>query len=68
MSNEDLKKLEDRIDALIEACQQLTDENTSLRSEKDQLMNEHATLVEKTQTARSRIESMIGRLKTLERS
>ena len=65
---DDLKILESRIDELIEACQRLKSENTELRSEQDQLSVEHARLVEKTRIARERIESMIGRLKALERS
>lgn len=68
MSNDDLRNLEDRIDALIEACQHLKNENNSLKSEKENLMAERAKLVEKTQTARTRIESMIDRLKALERA
>ena len=68
MSNDDLRNLESRIDALIEACQRLKKENNSLKSEKENVMQEHARLVEKTQTARTRIESMIDRLKALERS
>ncbi len=68
MSNDDLRNLEDRIDALIEACQHLKKENNSLKSEKENLMEERARLVEKTQTARARIESMIDRLKALERA
>ncbi len=65
---DDLKALEHRIDELIEACQRLKSENQELRSEQDQLSVEHAKLVEKTRIARERIESMIGRLKALERS
>lgn len=68
VSNEDLKNLEGRIDALIETCKQLKNENNSLKSEKDTLADQHAKLMEKTQTARARIESMIGRLKALERN
>jgi len=65
---DDLKALEHRIDELIEACQRLKSENQELRMEQDQLNVEHAKLVEKTRIARERIESMIGRLKALERS
>lgn len=68
MAHEDLEKLEDRIDALISTCQLLREENTSLKTEKHSLEQQHARLVEKTRTARSRIEGMIGRLKALERN
>ena len=68
MSSEELKNLEQRIDALIASCEKLKSENTNLKQEKESLVEEHAKLVRKTQTARSRIETMIGRLKALERS
>jgi cell division protein ZapB len=68
VENEDLKKLETRIDELINACQRLRKENQTLRSEQSQLNEQHARLTEKTRVARERIETMIGRLKALERS
>lgn len=68
MDNENLKKLEQRIEQLIAVCQRLKKENRSLKSGQRDLVQEHARLVEKTQIARTRIESMIGRLKSLERS
>jgi len=68
VDNEDLKKLEQRIEQLIAVCQRLKKENRSLKSGQRDLVQEHARLVEKTQIARTRIESMIGRLKSLERS
>jgi cell division protein ZapB len=67
MENENLKKLEGRIDDLIGTCRQLRKQNHAIQSEHGQLSDEHARLVEKTQIARTRIESMIGRLKALER-
>lgn len=68
MESEDLRKLETRIDDLINACQRLRQENHSLKSEHGVLNEKHARLTEKTRIARERIESMIGRLKALERS
>jgi cell division protein ZapB len=67
MNNENLKKLEVRIDDLIGTCRQLRTENHSVKSRHEQLSDEHARLIEKTQIARTRIEAMIGRLKALER-
>jgi cell division protein ZapB len=68
VESDDLRKLESRIDELISACQRLQRENTSLRSEQDAMSEKHMRLMEKTRIARERIESMIGRLKALERS
>ena len=68
VSDDDLKVLENRIDDLIAACHRLKSENSVLKSEHDSLNAQHAKLVEKTRVARERIETMIGRLKALERS
>lgn len=67
MEQDNLKKLESRIDDLIGACHRLRKENRSIQTEHGQLTGEHARLIEKTQIARARIEAMIGRLKALER-
>ena len=67
MESDDLKQLESRIDQLIEACQRLQNENTVLKSEQNDLQAERAKLLDKTRIARERIESMINRLKALER-
>ncbi|MBI3547355.1 MAG: TIGR02449 family protein [Gammaproteobacteria bacterium] len=66
--NQDLKILESRIDELIEYCRRLKNENQSLKSEQNNLSEQHARLMEKTRLARARIETMIDRLKALERS
>lgn len=68
VDSDDLKQLENRIDQLIEACQRLQNENQSLKSEHGSLQAERTRLLEKTRIARERIESMINRLKALERS
>ncbi|MFQ6021938.1 MAG: TIGR02449 family protein [Acidiferrobacterales bacterium] len=67
MDNDEIKNLESGIDELIDRCQRLRKENHSLKSENQGLVDERAKLVEKTKAARTRIEAMIGRLKTLER-
>lgn len=67
MDNENLKKLEGRVEDLIGTCRQLRKEHHAMKANHEQLTGEHAKLIEKTQIARARIESMIGRLKALER-
>jgi cell division protein ZapB len=67
VETDDLKTLESRIDQLIELCQRLKNENKLLKSEQGNMNAEHARLMEKTRIARERIESMIDRLKALER-
>jgi len=68
VNQDDLKALESKVDQLIAVCDQLKRENDSLRTEQNRLNEQHTKLVEKTKIARERIESMIGRLKTLERT
>ncbi len=62
----DLRKLELQIEELIRACAYLKDENTSLRARQDSLVAERASLIEKTELARTRVEAMITRLKSME--
>lgn len=66
--SDDLKVLESRVEELIERVRRLQKENDSLRSRHDVLSEKHVKLAEKTRIARERIESMIGRLKALERT
>lgn len=62
----DMKTLEFRVDELIQLCQQLKNENQALRDQQALLIAERAHLVEKNELARSRIEAMILRLKSME--
>ena len=62
----DLKKLEVRVEELIRACDLLKDENKSLRTRQENLVAERATLIEKTELARAKVEAMITRLKAME--
>lgn len=65
-SESDLQKLENQIDALIDTVAQLKQENTSLRHQQDNLLSERSQLIEKTELARTRVEAMITRLRSLE--
>ena len=65
-TEDDLRQLEQRIDELIETVGTLKNENTSLRQQKDKLVTERSQLIEKTEMARSRVEAMISRLRSLE--
>ncbi len=62
----DLGALEARVDELIRTVGQLKTENSALRSQQENLVNERAVLIEKTEQARTRIESMISRLRAME--
>ena len=62
----DLQSLETRVDELINTCEQLSDENRALRDQQSTLVAERASLIEKSELARSRVEAMIARLKAME--
>jgi cell division protein ZapB len=64
--NMDLSTLEARVDELIRTIDGLKSENTALRSQQENLINERSLLIEKTEQARTRIESMISRLRAME--
>ena len=68
MQDEDLKRLEMRIDELIAICAQLKDENRQLREQKVEFSTERETLLEKQDQARVRVEKILDRLKSLEQS
>ena len=61
----ELKRLEQRVDALVRICDQLQDENKSLKQRQDTLTDERATLLQKNEQVRARVEAMIGRLKAM---
>ncbi|MDF1831443.1 MAG: TIGR02449 family protein [Porticoccaceae bacterium] len=65
MSNDVLSNLENKIDQLVALSERLQKENAGLRQRELNLLKEKGQLMEKTEQARSRVESMITRLKTL---
>jgi cell division protein ZapB len=58
--------LEDKVAELIELCTVLTKENRALRAQQQTWTTERAKLIEKNELAKTRVESMITRLKALE--
>lgn len=67
MDERQLQTLERKVDELIELCKQLDRENRTLKSEAHQWKTEREQLIEKTDTARSKVEAMIQRLRALEK-
>ncbi len=67
-SEEDLNAVLDRVEKLVDLCQRLTEENRSLRQSQEQLAGERASLMARNEQARSRVEGMINRLKSLEQN
>lgn len=62
----ELKRLEGRIGELVLTCERLREENHSLMDRLEGMMNERASLLQKNEQVRSRVEAMITRLKALE--
>ena len=62
----DIKSLESKVDALIEALDDLERKNTMLESDRENWLVERNRLLEKNELAKSKVEAMILRLKALE--
>ncbi len=62
----DLLALELKVDQLIQTIENLSAENEALRQQQGALAVERADLIEKTELARTRVEAMISRLKSME--
>ena len=68
MASSDLALLEEKIDELIKLCERLAVENRALRAKQQSLTADRARLIEKNELAKTRVESMLNRLKALERT
>jgi cell division protein ZapB len=62
----ELKKLERRVDDLVAIVTQLKEENRALHQRQDALTSDRANLLQKNEQVRARVEAMIGRLKAME--
>jgi cell division protein ZapB len=62
----DISEINGRLDRLLELVHRLSEENRSLRTSQEQLNAERANLLAKNEQARSRVEAMIVRLRSLE--
>lgn len=63
-----IEQLDWQIDELIGLCNRLRKENQALRAQTSELLSEQARLIEQTELARSRVEAMITRLKSMEQA
>ncbi len=64
--DQELSRLEGRIDALLKTIEKLGMENRSLRAQQDSLVTERASLIERHDLVRNRVEAIVTRLKSLE--
>jgi len=66
MADTPLQALESKIDELIALCRDLNRENQRLQGEKDSWLRERQDLIDKNELARSKVEAMIVRLRSME--
>jgi cell division protein ZapB len=66
MSNSNLKTLEDKVDELIRLCSEMKKENQLWRDRENQLRHEKEMLLGNQQVARTRMEKVLRRLKSIE--
>ncbi len=67
MDERQLQLVERKVDELIQLCDQLDRENRALKADALHWRTEREQLIEKTDMARAKVESMIQRLRTLEK-
>lgn len=65
MTQGQLEKLEDKINALLARFEKINLENNQLRQQINELRNERDRLHSKNETARKQIDTMISRLKSM---
>ena len=66
MAENQLQVLEQKIDELIALCDQLNRENQALKADSAGWQRERQDLMDKNELARTRVEAMINRLRTME--
>ena len=64
----ELQRVEKRLEELVAICDQLKEENRSLKQRQEILASERANLLQKNEQVRGRVEAMIERLKSMEHS
>jgi len=61
-----INRLEQQVNELLELCKRLGQEASGLRAQLQHLSGERATLLEQKEQARSQVEAMITRLRSME--
>ena len=62
-----INKLEEQVGELLDLCQRLGDDNKELRAQLQSLSSERSTLIEQKENVRVQVESMITRLRSMEK-
>jgi len=61
-----INRLEQQVSELLDLCKRLGKDNNDLRAQLQHLSGERATLLEQKEQARSQVEAMISRLRSME--
>ena len=67
-ANTELVQLEQVVSELLALVAQLREENRALRQRQELLASERASLLQRNEQVRTRVEAMIGRLRNLEQA
>jgi uncharacterized protein (TIGR02449 family) len=63
-----ISKLEEQVEELLKLCQQLGNDNKELRAQLQHLASERSSLIEQKEKVRVQVESMITRLRSMEKA
>jgi cell division protein ZapB len=63
-----INKLEEQVGELLNLCQRLGDDNKELRAKLQTLSSERSSLIEQKEKVRVQVESMITRLRSMEKA
>lgn len=63
-----ISKLEEQVNELLELCQQMGNDNQDLRAQLQTLTSERSNLIESKEKVRVQVESMITRLRSMEKA
>ena len=63
-----INKLEAQVNELLEVCQRLGNDNQELRAQLQTLTSERSNLIESKEKVRVQVESMITRLRSMEKA
>lgn len=64
----EFRLLETQVDNLLKVCKALREENRALREQQANTMAERARLIEKNDIARNRVDAIVSRLRSMERT
>ncbi|MEC7186976.1 MAG: cell division protein ZapB [Pseudomonadota bacterium] len=68
MSEESFNTLSGKVDDLIDLCAEMKRENQALKADKSNLQHERQHLMEKNQLTKTKLQSVLDRLKSMDNS